>query len=100
MTKHIKLMAILTAGPGKAEELIALLSGMAPYCRAEPGNLRWDVWQDQSGGGRYVVDELYLDDAAVAAHRDTPHYQNYLSRIDDLGDRTVFVLRPADVAET
>jgi quinol monooxygenase YgiN len=68
-----KITAILTAHPGKASELRALLVGMAPLCRAEPGNLRWDVWCDRAHSERYVLDELYRDAAAVEAHRETPH---------------------------
>ena len=99
MSSHAKITAILTARPGKVEELKKLLLGMAPHCRAEPGNLRWDVWQDQSQPDRYVLDELYLDDAAVAAHRETPHYKDYLSRITDLADRIAVVLRPVAVEQ-
>lgn len=94
-----KITAVLTARPGKAEELKALLVGMAPHCRAEPGNLRCDVWQDQSQSDRYVLDEPYADDAAVAAHRETPHFKDYLSRIAGLAERTAFVLRPIAVEQ-
>src|SRR5262245_10230820 len=76
-----KITALLTAYPGKSADLRALLAGMAPLCRAEPGNLRWDVWRDSAGGERYVLDELYLDAAAVEAHHKTPHYQAYLAKI-------------------
>jgi quinol monooxygenase YgiN len=98
MSSPAKITAVLTARPGKAEELKALLLAMAPQCRAEPGNLRWDIWQDQSRPDRYVLDELYRDDAAVAAHRETPHYQDYLARIPDLADRAALVLRPVAVS--
>lgn len=98
MSSHVKIMATLLARPGKAEELEALLFGMAPYCRMEPGNLRWDVWRDQAKADRYVLDELYIDNAAVAAHRETPHFKNYLSSIHDLAERSAFVLDPALVA--
>jgi quinol monooxygenase YgiN len=87
-----KITAILTAHPGKAADLRALLVGMAPLCRAEPGNLRWDVWRDRAHRERYVLDELYLDAAAVEAHRKTPHYQDYLAKIPELADRTAWVL--------
>jgi quinol monooxygenase YgiN len=100
MPTPTKITAILTARPGKAEELEALLVGMAPHCRAEPGNLRWDVWQDQSRPDCYVLDELYVDDAAVAAHRETPLYKNYLSRIPALADRTALVLSPTAVEQS
>jgi quinol monooxygenase YgiN len=76
-----KITATLTAYPGKADALRALLVGMSTHCRAEPGNLRWDVWRDPSHEGRFVLDELYRDAAAVEAHRKTPHYQDYLAKI-------------------
>lgn len=98
MPQHVKITAVLTARPGHAEELATLLLGMAPLCRAESGNLRWDVWQDHTQSDRYVLDELYADDAAVAAHRDTAHYKSYLLRIPDLAERTALVLRPIAVA--
>lgn len=97
MSSHVKITATLTARPGKAQLLKTLLLGMAPHCRAEPGNLRWDVWQDQSQPDRYVLDELYLDDTAVAAHRETPHYKGYLARIGDIAERTALVLSPLEV---
>jgi quinol monooxygenase YgiN len=98
MTSSVKIVAILAARPGKAEDLKTLLFGMAPSCRAEPGNLRWDVWRDRSAPDRYVLDELYVDAEAVAAHRETPHYKNYLGKINDLAERVAVVGDPADVA--
>jgi quinol monooxygenase YgiN len=92
-----KITAILTARPGKAAELQKLLVGMAPLCRAEPGNLRWDVWRDQAHSERYVLDELYCDADAVEAHRQTQHYQDYLRRVPELADRTAFVLDVVEV---
>ena len=97
MTAPIKIMAILTARPGKAGELKALLHGMVPHCRAEHGNLRWDIWQDRSQADRYVLDELYVDDAAVAAHRETAHFKYYLAGIHELADRIALVLDPVEV---
>jgi quinol monooxygenase YgiN len=94
-----KIMAILTARPGRAEELKALLVGMVPHCRAEQGNLRWDIWQDPSLPDCYVLDELYVDDTAVAQHRETPHYKDYLARIGDLAERNVRVLHPVVVEQ-
>ncbi|HZX85374.1 MAG TPA: putative quinol monooxygenase [Reyranella sp.] len=97
MTAPIKIMAILTARPGKAGELKALLHGMVAHCRAEPGNLRWDIWQDRSQADRYVLDELYVDDDAVAAHRETPHFKYYLAGIHELVDRVALILDPVEV---
>jgi len=98
MSNRVKLTAILAARPGKTDELKALLDGMLAPSRAEPGNLRWDIWRDQADPSRFVLDELYTDIAAVATHRETPHFKNYISKINDLAERTVFVLDPIAVA--
>jgi quinol monooxygenase YgiN len=92
-----KITAILTAHPGKIAELGDLLTAMAPHCRAEPGNLRWDIWREPSPGARFVLDELYVDAAAVEAHHATPHYQNYLTRVPALADRTALMLEAVAV---
>jgi len=100
MSSPAKITGILVAFPGKAEELKALLLWMSPHSRAEPGNLRWDIWQDQLQRDRIVIDELYRDEAAVTAHHQTPHYKDYLVRITDLADRTALVLTPVAVEQT
>ena len=94
---HVKVTAALTARPGRAEELASLLLDMAPLCRAEAGTLRWDIWQDHARSDCYVLDELYVDYGAVAAHRETPHYQDYLLRIIHLAEQTAMVLVPVSV---
>ncbi|APR52099.1 antibiotic biosynthesis monooxygenase [Sphingomonas koreensis] len=98
MTSHIKIVAILTAKPGQAEALRDLLDGMIGPSRSEPGNLRYDLWVDQAEPGRFVLDELYQDAVAVDAHRASGHFQNYLSAINDLAERSAFTLAPAAVA--
>jgi quinol monooxygenase YgiN len=93
-----KTSAILTAKPGSASELEDLLRGLAASSRSEPGNLRWDLWQDQTNPNVFVIDELYVDAAAVEAHRATPHFQAYLSRVNDLAVRVSVTSLPIDVA--
>ncbi|SCB46671.1 hypothetical protein GA0061101_12377 [Rhizobium lusitanum] len=53
---------------------------------------------DQAKADRYVVDVFYVDNAAVAAHRDTSRFKDYLSKINDLAEQKAFVLDPALVA--
>lgn len=45
-----------------------------------------------------MLDELYVDSAAAAAHRASPHFQNYVSLIADIAERTAMTLNPAAVA--
>ncbi len=98
MSEPVKIMAILSARPNKTGDLAKLLVDMAPACRAEPGNLRWDIWQDQGNPDRFVLDELYRDSLAVTAHRETAHYLNYFGVINDLAERTALLLDPFEVA--
>jgi len=94
MPSTVKIVAVLTARPGKLEALRALLDGMLAPSRAEAGNLRYDLWRDQADPNRFVLDELYRDGEAVAAHRASPHFQDYLSKINDLAERNALVLDP------
>lgn len=96
-TQNAKIVAILVANPGKTEEVQALLSAMAPACRAEPGNLRWDVWRDPANPQRFILDELYVDAAAVEAHRQMPHFKDYVARIGTLAERTSHVVTPENL---
>lgn len=98
MSNPVKIMAVLTARPNKADELKTLLAGMVGPSRAEPGNLRWDIWQDQADADSFVLDELYTDSAAVAAHRETPHFRDYVAVINDLAERKALLLDPVTVA--
>jgi quinol monooxygenase YgiN len=97
VTHNAKITAILAAKPGKAAELKELLTTLRKASRAEPGNLRWDIWQDQGDANRFVLDELYVDTNAVTAHRETPHFKNYVAKIADLADRTAIVSAPVEV---
>lgn len=98
MTSHIKIVAVLTALAGKADALRALLDSMIEPSRSEAGNLRYDLWTDQAALGRFVLDELYENADAVAAHRASGHFQTYLASINDLAERSSFTLDALTVA--
>ena len=97
MSNTRKITALLTAKPGKTAELEALIRSMIALCRAAPGNLRWDVWQDRDDPARFVLDELYVDDAAIQAHRTSPHFLDYASKVGDIAERVPVVSKPFDV---
>lgn len=98
MTSRVKTIAMLTARPGKADALRDLLEQLVEPSRAEPGSLRYDLWADPDRPSRFVLDELYVDHAAVEAHHATPHFQNYLARISDLAERSIWTLDEVMVA--
>lgn len=95
-----KISAILTAKPGRADDLEALLMALAVSSRAEPGNVRWDVWKSCDDANVFVLDELYDDESAVLAHRATAHFKDYLAKIPDLADRVAVVSQAVDVMDS
>jgi quinol monooxygenase YgiN len=44
----------------------------------EPGCLRFDIIQDRDDRHLFRFYEVYRDDAALAAHRQTPHFKKYI----------------------
>jgi autoinducer 2-degrading protein len=45
--------------------------------RKEPGVVRFDVLSDRDDPTHVVLVEIYQDEAAAAAHKDTGHYQRW-----------------------
>jgi (4S)-4-hydroxy-5-phosphonooxypentane-2,3-dione isomerase len=45
--------------------------------RDEPGIVRFDVLSDRTDPTHVVLVEIYRDEAAAAAHKDTAHYQQW-----------------------
>jgi (4S)-4-hydroxy-5-phosphonooxypentane-2,3-dione isomerase len=60
--------------PGQVEDFLAATLVNARASLTEPGVLRFDVIQDQADPGHVVLTEVYRDDDAAAAHKQTPHY--------------------------
>jgi quinol monooxygenase YgiN len=98
VSESVKTIALFTAKEGREDDLRALLRSMASPSRAEPENLRYDLWREAEPPRRFVLDEMYTSAEAIAHHRATPHFQAYLARINDLADRIVVVLHVEDVA--
>jgi autoinducer 2-degrading protein len=49
--------------------------------RDEPGCLRFDVIQDLGDPNRFYYYEVYRDEAALEAHRQTPHFKLYFEKV-------------------
>jgi quinol monooxygenase YgiN len=47
----------------------------------EPGCLRFDVIQDRDDKNRFYFYEVYRDERALEAHRQTPHFKLYAAKV-------------------
>ncbi len=71
----IGVIATLTVADGKNAEFEAAFTALADAVRAdEPGNIFYSLFQTSDDARQYKVLECYSDEAALAAHRDTPHF--------------------------
>lgn len=50
----------------------------------EPGVARFDVLEDREDPTRFVLIEVYRDEAAPAAHKATAHYQAWRDAVESL----------------
>jgi (4S)-4-hydroxy-5-phosphonooxypentane-2,3-dione isomerase len=63
-----------------SEQLDAFLAATqenAAASREEPGLVRFDVLSDRADPTHVLLVEIYRDEAAAAAHKDTAHYQQW-----------------------
>ena len=49
--------------------------------RDEPGCLRFNVLHDREDPNVYYFYEVYRDEAALEAHRQTPHFKFYFEKV-------------------
>ena len=64
--------------------LLAATSRNADASRDEPGVVRFDVLSDRADPGHVVLVEIYRDEAAAAAHKETAHYQRWRDAVAPL----------------
>ncbi len=56
----------------------------AAASRKEAGVARFDVLQDPTDPGRFLLIEVYRNEQAPLAHKETPHYQQWRDAVEPL----------------
>lgn len=75
----IVLVAIYHGQGGKGDEIEAHLRRIAPLVKAhEPGCALYQACRSQDNRDQFLLYEHYVDDAALAAHRETPHFKEII----------------------
>jgi quinol monooxygenase YgiN len=89
----IRVVAIVTARPGRREELLAAFRALVPSVRAEPGCIEYGPTVDADGFGSrqaklgadtFVVLETWESAEALKAHAVAPHMAAYGAEVKDL----------------
>jgi len=63
--------------PESLDAFLHATEANASASRDEPGILRFDVLTDRTDPVHLVLVELYRDEAAAAAHKETAHYRTW-----------------------
>jgi quinol monooxygenase YgiN len=75
----IVLLAKYYCKPGKADEVEAYLKEIKPMVqRLEPGCALYCVSRSQENKDLFLIYEHYVDQAALEAHRETPHFKQII----------------------
>lgn len=68
--------------PERVEAYVAATLANAAHTVVEPGNLRFDFLADPQDPHRFVLYEVYVDQAAQQAHLASDHFKAWKSAVD------------------
>ncbi len=101
----IRVVAVITAKPGRREDVLAAFRANAPTVRAEAGCLEYAPFVDADGFGSFqakmgpdvfVALESWENAQALKAHAAAPHMVAYGEKTRDLvASRAIHILSPA-----
>jgi len=84
MPTAFKVIATLIAKPGQQDTLEQLLRGLLEPTRAEAGCQQYDLHQDLQHPETFYMLERWNDDAALDAHDQSAHIQNFRTQAADV----------------
>ena len=70
--------------PDDVEAFLAESRRNAAASLQEPGVRRFDVLQDEGDPAHVVLNEVYVDQAAADAHKQTDHYARWRDAVADM----------------
>ena len=100
----IHVIAIITAKPGKREEVLKHFRANTPAVRAEKGCIEYGAavdldpalkFQTAYGPDSFVVVEKWESSQALMAHAAAPHMAAYAAKTKDfIANRAIHILQP------
>jgi quinol monooxygenase YgiN len=74
---QVNVLVWLRAKKGKEVPLERQLRTLVTASRAEPGCLAFDLHRSADQPGDFFLHEIWRDEAALADHRQTPHFRRW-----------------------
>ena len=70
------------------DEVAGVFGKLQTASRQEPGCLMYIVHRHRTDATRFFIYEQYRDEAALEAHRESAHFQQYaIAALQDIGER-------------
>ena len=92
------IFASIRINPDKRDDFLATIKDTAlRSVRDEPGCLRFDVFEDLADEIRYLLYEVYTDEAAFQEPLDTPDAQRAMEGSQECGEGPFEVTRGASI---
>ena len=83
--KPVSRIARLTIDSSKLEVYKSLLKEqMETAVRVEPGVISYTVYEDKSNPSKITILEVYADNNAYLAHRESAHFKKYKAASSDM----------------
>jgi quinol monooxygenase YgiN len=84
----VVLAVTWVARTGHENEVTAVFAKLTEASRQEPGCVMYQVHRHKTDPKRFFIYEQYKDEAALEAHRASPHFLQYAKKeLPKLGDR-------------
>ena len=87
----IHVVARHVARPDTVDKVREILSGLIPLSRAEPGCLKYDLFQNTSDPTDFTFMETFANEAALAIHASAPYIASLSRQLGPL------LAQPSDV---
>ena len=78
----------------KNNEVKEIILSMISPTRSEEGNELYNFYEEKNNEGKsksFYLFEVYKDSAALDFHKNTSHYKNYRSKIEELLEKPIEV---------
>jgi len=84
----VVLAVVWMSKTGREAEVVDVFTKLSAESRKEPGCVMYQVHRHKTEPRRFFVYEQYKDDAALEAHRASPHFLQYAKKeLPKLGER-------------
>lgn len=81
MSDGFVVAIMLEANDGDADKVVEIQRWLTPLSQAEPGVKLFLPYRSPTNRALFFVFELYVDEAAWAAHQETPHFKKAIPEL-------------------